>query len=165
MAIEEHYHEVMELLDGMFLSIFRELRDKFSKDIKAIREQFPSDEFTWREGPEGTLKLTFVQAHELLVEDGIVREPLEDIEFVILRKKKVLLSTYDLLISTKSERRLGELVKAKYGTDYFIVDKFPLELRPFYTMPDSSNPVSYLIVRIALQTLNWRNSSVTIQFI
>jgi len=121
MAIQEHYHEVMELLDGMFLAIFRELREKFRNEIKAIGQQFPADEFTWREGPEGTLKLTFAQAHELLVEDGISREPLEDID-------------------TKSERRLGELVKAKYGTDYFIVDKFPLELRPFYTMPDSANP-------------------------
>jgi hypothetical protein len=27
-------------------------------------------------------------------------------------------------------------VKREYDTDYFIIDKFPLELRPFYTMPD-----------------------------
>ena len=60
-AIEEHYHEVMELLDGMLLSIFRELRGNFGKEIKVIREQFPADEFTWREGPEGTLKLTFAK--------------------------------------------------------------------------------------------------------
>jgi len=32
-------------------------------------------------------------------------------------------------------------VKAKYNTDYFIIDKFPLALRPFYTMPDPTDPV------------------------
>jgi aspartyl-tRNA synthetase len=44
--------------------------------------------------------------------------------------------------STKNEKRLGRLVKAKYDTDYFIIDKFPMELRPFYTMPDPEDPVS-----------------------
>lgn len=33
-------------------------------------------------------------------------------------------------------------MKAKYDTDYFIIDKFPLALRPFYTMPDPEDPVS-----------------------
>ena len=32
------------------------------------------------------------------------------------------------------------LVKAKYDTDFYILDKFPLAVRPFYTMPDASNP-------------------------
>ena len=43
--------------------------------------------------------------------------------------------------STENEKRLGRIVKAKYNTDYFIIDKFPLALRPFYTMPDSTDPV------------------------
>jgi len=43
-------------------------------------------------------------------------------------------------INTENEKRLGRLVKAKYDTDYFIIDKFPLELRPFYTMPDPNDP-------------------------
>lgn len=33
-------------------------------------------------------------------------------------------------------------MKAKFDTDYFIIDKFPMELRPFYTMPDPEDPVS-----------------------
>ena len=45
--------------------------------------------------------------------------------------------------STENEKRLGRLVKAKYDTDYFIVDKFPMELRPFYTMPDPEDPVCH----------------------
>ena len=30
----------------------------------------------------------------------------------------------------------------QYDTDFFILDKFPLSVRPFYTMPDPENEVS-----------------------
>jgi aspartyl/asparaginyl-tRNA synthetase len=46
------------------------------------------------------------------------------------------------LLSTVNEKRLGRIVKAKYDTDYFIIDKFPMALRPFYTMPDPDDPAS-----------------------
>ena len=35
---------------------------------------------------------------------------------------------------------LGKIVKEKYGTDFFIMDKYPLSVRPFYTMPCPENP-------------------------
>ena len=31
----------------------------------------------------------------------------------------------------------------QYDTDFYILDKFPLAVRPFYTMPDPNNPVRY----------------------
>ncbi len=30
----------------------------------------------------------------------------------------------------------------QYDTDYYILDKYPLAVRPFYTMPDPNDPVS-----------------------
>jgi aspartyl-tRNA synthetase len=83
MTIEEHYHEVMELLDGLFLSIFSGLRENYKSEIDLIGKQFPADEFKWREGPEGTLKLTFREAIDILVEDGVPRETLDDIKYVL----------------------------------------------------------------------------------
>ncbi|CCM01942.1 uncharacterized protein FIBRA_04015 [Fibroporia radiculosa] len=121
MSIEEHYHEVMELLDALFLHMFRSLKQKYAKEIETVRKQFPADEFKWREGPEGTLKMSFKEAVDLLVEDGVSRESLDD-------------------INTENEKRLGRIVREKYDTDYFIIDKFPMELRPFYTMPDPDDP-------------------------
>lgn len=47
-------------------------------------------------------------------------------------------------LSTPNEKLLGKLVKQKYDTDFFILDKYPLCVRPFYTMPDPHNPVSIL---------------------
>jgi hypothetical protein len=46
--------------------------------------------------------------------------------------------------STAHEKMLGALVREKYQTDYFILDKFPLAIRPFYTMPDAKDPVRRL---------------------
>ena len=82
MTIEEHYHEVVEMLDGLFLTIFRGLRERYRCEIQVIGKQFPVEEFKWREGPEGTLKLTFKEAIELLVEDGVPRDTLDDIKSV-----------------------------------------------------------------------------------
>ena len=31
-------------------------------------------------------------------------------------------------------------MKEKFGTDFYIMDKYPLGVRPFYTMPDPDNP-------------------------
>lgn len=42
--------------------------------------------------------------------------------------------------STENEKMLGRLVREKYKTDYFILDKFPTAIRPFYTMPDPVDP-------------------------
>ncbi|XP_023619791.1 aspartate--tRNA ligase, cytoplasmic isoform X2 [Myotis lucifugus] len=41
--------------------------------------------------------------------------------------------------STPNEKLLGRLVKEKYDTDFYILDKYPLAVRPFYTMPDPRN--------------------------
>lgn len=49
-----------------------------------------------------------------------------------------------LKLSTENEKRLGRLIKTRYDTDYYIIDKFPMALRPFYTMPDPEDPVSSL---------------------
>ena len=37
------------------------------------------------------------------------------------------------------ELALGAAVKKKYGTDFFMLDKYPSDIRPFYTMPDPYN--------------------------
>merc|ERR1711964_499467 len=52
-----------------------------------------------------------------------------------LKEKEV---TEDL--STEDERVLGRIVHDKYGQDFYIIDKFPSEVRPFYTMEDPNDP-------------------------
>jgi aspartyl-tRNA synthetase len=120
MVVEEHYHEVLEVIDGLLRFIFGELKARYSHEIEVVRQQFPSKDFTF---PDKTVILTYREGLKMLQDDGVEIEQ-------------------DADINTENEKRLGRLVRAKYDTDYYILDKFPLALRPFYTMPDAADPVS-----------------------
>jgi len=118
MAIEEHYHETLDVLDNLLRFVFTELKKRYSREIEVVRQQFPSQDFTF---PDKTVILSYREGLQMLKDDGVELEA-------------------DADINTENEKRLGRLVKAKHGTDYYILDKFPLALRPFYTMPDAADP-------------------------
>jgi aspartyl/asparaginyl-tRNA synthetase len=75
-----NYHEVMNMLDEALKAIFCVLRTRYQNEIEIARQQFLSEEFRWREGPEGTLKLTFHDAIELSIQDGVDHSELDDIK-------------------------------------------------------------------------------------
>ncbi|XP_058122248.1 aspartate--tRNA ligase, cytoplasmic [Anopheles ziemanni] len=118
MAFKYHYHEVLDTIGNTFTEMFKGLRDCYAKEIAAVGQQYNVEPFKFLEPP---LKLEFAQAVAMLREAGVQMDDEED-------------------LSTPSEKLLGRLVKAKYDTDFYILDKFPLAVRPFYTMPDPSNP-------------------------
>ena len=66
--------------------------------------------------------------------------------FTQLETAFIIVSLSLILASTPNEKLLGKLVKQKYDTDFFILDKYPLCVRPFYTMPDPHNPVSIFLL-------------------
>ncbi|CAL9016648.1 unnamed protein product, partial [Prunus brigantina] len=43
-------------------------------------------------------------------------------------------------LNTEAERKLGQLVLEKYGIEFYILHRYPLAVRPFYTMPCHDNP-------------------------
>ena len=43
-------------------------------------------------------------------------------------------------MGTSDEKLLGRIVRNVYDTDFYIITKFPANLRPFYTMPCPSDP-------------------------
>ncbi|GJJ08488.1 hypothetical protein Clacol_002706 [Clathrus columnatus] len=120
MVIESNYHEVLDVLDGVLLHIFRGLQSRYQNEIEVVKQQYPHDDLTF---PEKTVRLNFVEGIKMLRESGWKEEDgSEPSEFEDL--------------STKAEQQLGRLVKEKYNTDYYILDKFPCSARPFYTMLD-----------------------------
>ncbi|KAJ3046063.1 aspartate--tRNA ligase dps1 [Rhizophlyctis rosea] len=119
MSFEEHYHEVLDVLDGLFVHIFDGLKTRFASEIEVIKRQFPFEDFQYL--PK-TLRLEYADAIKMLREEAGVE-----------------IGDFDDL-NTAAERKLGELVKKKYNTDFFMLDKFPLAVRPFYTMPDPARP-------------------------
>jgi len=122
MAIEEDYHEVVSMLDNALKTIFRGLQSEMRREIDTVRKYYPSEDLVF---PEKTVMLHFLDGVKLLNDSGWTEngKPIPEYED----------------FSTATERRLGQLVKEKYGTDYYILDKFPLDARPFYTMPDADD--------------------------
>lgn len=64
----------------------------------------------------------------------------------------LLQDDYDDL-STENEKKLGDIVKEKYNTDFFIMDKYPLAVRPFYTMPDPNVSLDFYVCLRLLSVL------------
>lgn len=120
MAIEEHYHEMLEVLDAVIKSILQGVYGRYRREVETVKHQFPSEDVVWL---EKTPILRFSDGIKMLNDSGWRDEdgnPLPE----------------DEDLHTRDEIRLGELVKEKFGTDYYILDKFPASARPFYTMPD-----------------------------
>lgn len=116
MAFEEHYDEVMEVLQDLFIFIFTELKSRYGKEIATVRKQYPVEEF--KLPADGKMvRLHFKEGIAMLRAAGKDVDDFED-------------------LSTENEKLLGKLVRDKYDTDFYILDKFPLAVRPFYTMPD-----------------------------
>jgi hypothetical protein len=108
MALSKDYYELVKVIDRVLKSIISAVQAM--PELKVVRERWPSEDFVFL---EETLILPFTEGMEMLQDDG--RDVgIED-------------------LSTRDEIRLGELVKEKYKTDYFILDKFPANARPFYT--------------------------------
>ena len=123
MAIEEHYHEALDIIDETLKFIFQGVYDRFRREIDLVKEHFPHEDLVWL---EQTPRIPFKDGVQMLIDSGYVNEdgkspsPHEDLH-------------------TRDEIRLGQLVKEKYHTDFFILDKFPVSARPFYTMPDATD--------------------------
>lgn len=120
MAFESHYDEVIELLSNLFIFVFTELNARFSEQIELVRKQYPVETFKI---PKKMVKLPFREGIELLRTVG----------------GKPDLSYFEDL-NTADEKLLGKIVLEKYDTDFYILDKFPSAIRPFYTMVDPKDP-------------------------
>lgn len=112
------------MLEGVLLHIFRGLAKDYSEEIELVRTVYPSDEFLLPE-PGKEIRLTFAEGQKLLREEGP-----EEYRNV----------SDDEDMSTPQEKALGALIRKKYNTDFYVLDKFPVEARPFYALPDPENP-------------------------
>ncbi|EAZ51570.1 aspartate--tRNA ligase [Cryptosporidium parvum Iowa II] len=121
MNIENTYHELVDVFDAMFRHIFQGINTHCKNELLIVSEYNPFTPFVIS---EKTPRLTFEEGCNLLKEAGA--EIPED------------LSDFD--ISTEQERLLGSIVKEKYNSDFYMMLKYPLKVRPFYTMPDFDEP-------------------------
>ncbi|OCK78326.1 aspartyl-tRNA synthetase [Lepidopterella palustris CBS 459.81] len=120
MEFQENYHEVMSMLEDLMLFIFKELNARYKQETELVRSAYHVDEFKLPESGK-VPRIPFSEGIKMLREAG---EELGD---------------YDDL-STPQEKHLGKLVLERYNSDFYVLDQFPLAIRPFYTMPSPTNP-------------------------
>ncbi|KAK0671228.1 tRNA synthetases class II-domain-containing protein [Cercophora samala] len=118
------YREALHMLEGVLLHIFRTIKKTCADEIALVRSVYPSEEFLLpEEGKE--VRLTFAEGQKLLREEGPEEyRNVSDFEDM----------------STPQEKALGALIKKKYNTDFYVLDKFPSDARPFYAKEDPTNP-------------------------
>lgn len=118
MEIKKHYFEVIDVVDQLFVAMFDALNKNCAKELEAVGRQYPFEPLKYL---RQTLKLTFEEGVQMLKDAGVEVDPLGD-------------------LNTELERKLGQLVLEKYGTEFYILHRYPLAVRPFYTMPCYDNP-------------------------
>jgi len=141
MTFKDHYHEVLDVLDGLFNHIFTGLTEKFAREIEAVKTQYPLEDLKWK---HPCLRLKFNEAIALLRKEGPailesrIKAAESDYERKILEKhlESVKAHQENEDISTEDEKLLGAIIRKTHGEELYIIDKFPKEVRPFYTMPD-----------------------------
>lgn len=120
MCFYEHYHEVLAVIGGMFVHMFKGLQEQCAEEIETVHKQYPAEPFKFL---EPALILQYKEGVAMLRANGVEMGDEDD-------------------LSTPNEKLLGKLVREKYDTDFYILDKYPLAVRPFYTMPDPHDPKS-----------------------
>lgn len=118
MPIDWHYSEVIHVVHDALNTIFEGLESECANELRVVREMYPS---TSPLMPASPCILHWPEAMQLLADHGVSRDVLAD-------------------LSTEEERTLGALVREKYGTDLFFLDRYPSTVRPFYTMPCKDAP-------------------------
>lgn len=114
MAIYEHYDEVLGVTHRVFKHIFEGLETRFARELVVIRKQYFSEPCQITDEP---CVVHWGDGIQMLRDAGVTDA-----------------GDFDDLTGA-NELKLGELVKAKFGTDFFILDRYPSAVRPFYTMP------------------------------
>lgn len=123
MAFEEDYHEVVSLIEELMLYIFNGLKTRYKKETDHVRTVYQVEEFKLPEAGK-VPRLHWKEGIQMLRDAGEEIGDWDD-------------------LSTPQEKKLGALVLEKYGTDFYVLDQFPLAIRPFYTMPSAETQENY----------------------
>lgn len=121
MEFENHYHEVLDFAEDLIVYMIKGLQKEYSKEIGIVQREYPTAGDFKLPDHGKALRLTFAEGVKLLNEAGVEQSEFED-------------------LSTANEKQLGKLIREKHGTDFYVLDKFPLAARPFYTMPCPEDP-------------------------
>jgi len=107
------YYEIIEIFWGTLCYIFDNLHFICKDQLNYIKSKYKYEELVY---PSEPLIVDFKEGVKMLIDAGYEQGELDD-------------------LSTANEKKLGELVRSTYGSDLFVLNKYPSKVRPFYTMP------------------------------
>ncbi|EEH22353.1 aspartate-tRNA(Asn) ligase [Paracoccidioides brasiliensis Pb03] len=124
-TFQSHYHEVLSFAEDLLVFILSELKKRFKKEIEVVQRSYPKAG-DFRLPKDGkALRLKYMDGVALLKEAGVDVSEQEKFE-------------NDL--TTAMEKQLGRIIREKYDTDFYVLDKFPMAVRPFYTKACPQDP-------------------------
>jgi len=119
MEILDDYHEVVDMLERLMLFIFNGLAKRYAKETELVRNIYAVEPFKLPEA-DRVPRIDFSEGVRMLREAGEVLGDYND-------------------LTTPQEKKLGQLVLEKFHSDFYTLDKFPANIRPFYTLPNLAN--------------------------
>lgn len=124
MVFNNHYHEVLTFAENLIVFIVTELLSRYKDELTIIQKFFPkAGDFRIKDNK--ALRLTYLEGIKLLKDAGV--DTTEQDNFVT-----------DL--TTAQEKQLGKIIREKYDTDFYVLDEFPMAVRPFYTKGHPTDP-------------------------
>jgi len=111
---EVGYHQVFETVGEMLHWITTQLENRCSTELSVLSSYYLGSRPVI---PHRIPVISFAQGVKWLNEEGFSQKEGDD-------------------LNTEAERTLGEIVRQRLGVEIFFLDKYPTNLRPFYTMED-----------------------------
>ncbi|GCC10337.1 asparagine--tRNA ligase [archaeon] len=111
MAFIEDEEDILTLIENLIVAMVTEVKENCQKEIELLGRDISIPEKPF-------LRIEYSRVLELLEEAGLRLSFGED-------------------LTTEAEKKLGEIMKEK-GHVFYFVTKYPLSIKPFYTMPENS---------------------------
>ncbi|KAL2816789.1 hypothetical protein BDW59DRAFT_153060 [Aspergillus cavernicola] len=125
MTFRAHYHEVLEFAEDLLVFILTQLKERYKDQIAIIQKSYPkAGDFKLPKDGKA-LRLNYMDGVALLKEAGVDVSEQE---------------RFENDFSTAMEKQLGQIIREKYDTDFYVLDKFPMAVRPFYTKSCPQDP-------------------------
>ncbi len=103
--------DVMKVIEGLVVAMINGVRERCSQQLDILKKEIPKPKTPFP-------MIRYDDALKTLKDEGMKIPFGED-------------------LTTETEKRLGEIMKEK-GHELYFVTKYPLKIKPFYTMPDAN---------------------------
>ena len=124
MVFDHHYHEVLDFAEKLIVFVITELQSRYKDETAVVQKYFPrAGDFHLKDGK--ALRLRYFDGIKMLRDAGVDTTEQDN---------------YVTDLTTAQEKTLGQLIREKYDTDFYVLDEFPMVVRPFYTKSHPDDP-------------------------